>query len=334
MKIGILSYTWAGWTKSLRSRSLPKNEKLLVAAAKSRGHEVKVFHSDRCQLVYKDSKMRVLYAGRKFPTVDVMITRPNIVTNVDLELTLNKQLLFMGVKLVNGYMPILRSKNKVRMLQVLGHKGINVPATVVLKRLEYMDDAVKRVGGYPVIVKTPNGSLGKGVVIIESRRSLLSSLDIFWANARNRNLLIQEYVSESSGRDIRAFVVNGKVVASMQRESVSGDFRSNIGMGGAGSPIELTEEEVKMSIDATEAFHLEVSGVDILRTNHGPVIMEVNSNPGLDGITEATGHDVAGEIIDFAVEKANHTMTQQEFRHGVKAFEKELLRMEEPFAMI
>lgn len=305
MNIGILSYNWAGFMKSLSARKLPPNEKLLVAAAKARGHNIKVFRSDLCELFYADGKIQVLYKGHKFPHVDVLIPRPNIVNNVDLELTLNKHLLLMGMKIVNGYMPIMRAKNKIRMLQVLSYKGLPVPKTVVLKRLEFMDDAIKRVGGFPVIIKTPTGSLGKGVAIVESRRSLLSSLDIIWADANNRNLLIQEYVAESEGRDIRAFVVGGKVVASMQRQSPEGDFRSNIGVGGEGTPVELTEKEIELALQATEALNLDMSGVDILRTKTGPVVMEINANPGMEGITRVTGIDVAGAVIDFAISKVD-----------------------------
>jgi ribosomal protein S6--L-glutamate ligase len=248
--------------------------------------------------------MKLFYGGKNMPNVDVMITRANVLRDADLELTLNKHLLLIGIPLINGYMPILRAKNKIRMLQVLAHKGVKVPKTVVLKTLEFLDQAIKRVGGFPVIIKTPHGSLGKGVAIVESRRSLLSSLDIFWMDPANRNLLIQEYVAESEGKDIRAFVVGGRVVASMERQSAEGDFRSNINIGGVGVPVTLTEEEVELSIKAADAFNLDMAGVDILRTKTGPVVMEVNSNPGLEGITEVTGWDVAGEIVDFAVFKA------------------------------
>ncbi|HCW32320.1 MAG: RimK family alpha-L-glutamate ligase, ribosomal protein S6 modification protein [Candidatus Peregrinibacteria bacterium GW2011_GWF2_39_17] len=300
MKIGILVYSSQA---NLRSRWLPSDIKMLANAAKSQGHEVKIFRSSKCQLFYANSRMRVLYAGKKFPVIDMMIPRPTVLDNADLELTLNKHLLLMGIPMLNGYMPVLRAKNKIRMLQILTHKGIKVPKTVVLKRLEYMDDAIARVGGFPVIIKTPHGSFGKGVAIVESRRSLLSSLDILWAQSANRNLLIQEYVAESEGRDIRAFVVGNNVIASMERQSTEGDFRSNINNGGTGVSMELTAEEITLSLKATEALNLDISGVDILRTKNGPVVMEINANPGLEGITEVTGIDVAGAIIDFAVSK-------------------------------
>ncbi|MFA5842464.1 MAG: RimK family alpha-L-glutamate ligase [Candidatus Gracilibacteria bacterium] len=304
MNIGILVYNSEWWRTSLKSRRLSAHDKLLLAAGRARGHTMKVFRFERCQLFYENGEMKVFYGGNPFPKMDVIIPRPSVCNNVDLELTLNKHLLLMGMKLVNGYMPVMRAKNKIRMLQILSHAGIKMPKTVILKRFEYMDDAIKRVGGFPIIIKTPHGSLGRGVAIVESRRSLLSALDIIWADAQNRSLLIQEYVKESAGHDIRVFVVNNKVIASMERKSKRGDFRSNIGCGGKGIPVVLTKEEEKLALDATRAFSLDLAGVDLLRTKTGPVVMELNANPGLEGITEATGVDVAGKIIDFAVLKA------------------------------
>lgn len=299
MNIGILSYSGLFAYRSLRSRKLPPNEKLLLEAAKRKGHTAKVFRADLCELFYSKGRFQVLYAGKKFPQVDILIPRANVLRNVDLELSLNKHLLLMGIKLVNGYMPVLRAKNKIRMLQSLAHAGVPIPTTVVLKRLEFLDAAIKRVGGFPVIIKTPTGSLGKGVAIVESRRSLLSSLDILWMSDENRNLLIQEYVAEAEGRDIRAFVVGDRVIASMERQSAEGDFRSNIGAGGEGRVVTLTPEEVELSLKSARALKLDIAGVDILRTKKGPVVMEINANPGLEGITKTTGIDVAGEIIDF-----------------------------------
>lgn len=316
MRIGILMYSSKG---NLRQRWLPDDVKMLVKAIQARGHEPFVFRSIKCQLLYGHGKMSLLYSRKKFPEIDVLIPRPTVLQDADLELVLNKQLMSMGIPLVNGYMPVLRAKNKIRMLQSLTHKGIPIPRTVILKRLEDMDDAVKRVGGFPVIIKTPHGSFGKGVAIVESRRSLLSSLDILWMDMINRNMIIQQYIAESNGRDIRAFVVGDRVVASMERQSAEGDFRSNLNGGGVGQPIELTSEEVQLSLDAARALKLEVAGVDLLRTRKGPLVMEVNANPGLEGITGVTQVDVPGAIVDLALSKINRSLNVglQEFRAGV-----------------
>lgn len=319
---------------------MSKAEKLLMAAAKVRGHEPRLLRADKCELSYADGAMKVLYAGKKFPEVDVIIPKVNVTINVDMRLTLNKHLLLMGFPLVNGFMPVARAKNKIRTLQILSHKGINVPKTVVLERLEYLDNAIKRVGGFPVILKTPAGSLGKGVVIVESRRSMLSALDMILTQDHWKILLIQQYIAESDGKDVRVFVVDGKVVASMERTAAEGDFRSNIHAGGEGAAVGLSPEEEKMALEATEALKLEISGVDLLRTKNGPVVMEVNANPGLEGITAATGVDVAGAIIDLAVKKATiHKLGKGElqFRGGVEEAKKaseEALLLDEPHSVV
>ncbi|MDP2624565.1 MAG: RimK family alpha-L-glutamate ligase, partial [Candidatus Peregrinibacteria bacterium] len=263
MNIGILSYNRR--TK-LSSRKIAKNERLLVDAAKARGHKARVFRADKCELVYTKGGMKLLYGDKPFPKLDVIISRPSVLGNLDIELTLNKHILLMGYKLVNGYMPILRAKNKIRTIQIMSHKGIPIPDTVVLRRLEYVDAAVKRVGGYPVIIKTPVGSFGTGVVLVESRRSLLSSLDILFTQYHWNILLIQQYIHEAQGKDVRVFVVNGKVVAAIERTSAEGDFRSNLHAGGSGVSTELTQVEIEISIKAAEVLGLEIAGVDLLRT--------------------------------------------------------------------
>ncbi len=335
MNIGILSYI--SFKRKLNSRRRTLAERYLIEAVKKRGHNPVFLRSDKCELSYANSKMKVLYAGKKFPDLDVIIPRPSITINVDLKLTLNKHLLLMGMPLINGYMPILRAKNKIRTLQIMSHEGIKVPKTVVLERLEYIDNAVKRVGGYPVILKTPAGSLGKGVVIVESKRSMLSALDMILTQDHWKILLIQEYVAEAEGKDVRVFVVDGKVVAAMERSAAEGDFRSNLHAGGEGIVAELTEEEEKMSLDAAKALKLDLAGVDLLRTKSGPVVMEVNANPGLEGITKVTGVDVAGAIVDFAIKKVGGAPPKQQFRGGLKQkalLEKEALYKDEPNAVI
>lgn len=324
MDIGLLVYSPEA---NLRSRWLPVNEQLIVDAGKARGHRMHVFRSSKCELIYANGTMSVLYMGKKFPQVDVMITRPTMVDNVDMELGINKHFLLMGIPIVNGYMPILRAKNKIRTLQILSHQGISVPRTVVLKRLEYLDAAIKRVGGFPVIIKSPVGSLGKGVVIVETRRSLLSSLDVVWLNPERKNLLIQEYVAEAEGKDVRVLIVGNKVMAAMERQSAEGDFRSNLHSGGSGCPAELSSQEEAIALAAHKALGLDISGVDLLRSKSGPMVMEVNANPGLEGITKHTNTDVAGFWIDFAVKKAGKKPSALE-KHSLDAM------LDEPYAVV
>lgn len=325
MNIGILSYT--SKKQKLNSRRRTLAERYLIEAIKNRGHNPVFLRSDKCELSYANGKMLAMYAGARFPKLDVIIPRPSISINVDLKLTLNKHLLLMGIPIVNGYMPVLRAKNKIRTLQILSHEGIKVPKTVVLERLEYIDQAVKRVGGYPVVLKTPAGSFGRGVVIVESKRSMLSALDMILTQDHWSTLLIQEYVAEADGKDVRVFVVNDKVVASMERTAAEGDFRSNLHAGGRGLVAKLSIRERKIALDAARVLKLDVAGVDLLRTKRGPVVMEVNANPGLEGITEVTGIDVAGAIVDFAIQKAQSNLILAEVS-------KDALYKDEPNAII
>lgn len=336
MNIGILLYN------SIREKPsahrVPRAEKLIMTAAKVRGHSVRVLRADKCELSYANGRMKVMYAGKKFPAIDVIVPRAGITTNVDLFLPLNKHFLLMGMPILNGYMPILRAKNKIRMLQILSHRGIKVPRTVVLQHLDYLDAAIQRVGGFPIILKTILGSLGKGVVIVESRRSLLSALDMILTQEHWSILLVQEFVEEAEGKDIRVFVVDGRVVASMERTAAVGDFRSNLSVGGVGRPAVLSDEESVLALAATDALGLDFSGVDLLRTRKGPVVMEVNANPGLEGITDATGVDVAGAMIECAVRKAELVQKQgaavPDSRDGWVPFMHNEPLMDEPFAVV
>jgi ribosomal protein S6--L-glutamate ligase len=255
-------------------------------------------------LYFHGRKSEILYNSKKIKGCDVLIPRISIVANVDLEISIVKQFQMMDIPVLNEYLPIARAKNKLRTLQILTSKSILVPRTVVVRKLDYIDEAIKLIGGYPVILKTPFGSYGSGVVIVESRRSLYSALDIIWRSAGSNIILIQEYVAEAEGSDFRAFVIGDRVVASMQRTAATGDFRSNLHLGGAASAVVLTQEEEKLAVRATEVLGLQISGVDILRSANGPMIMEVNANPGFTGLSGVSGVNVAKEMIDFAVKFA------------------------------
>lgn len=290
LKIGILSLT------SIRER--PDVDDLMIRrAAIALGHKVQIYIAHHFQFTFDANEgPSLLYKNRKFNPPDIMIIRAYVLTDIDLKLSIVKQLQLMGVPTVNHYLPIVRAKNKVRTLQILNHAGIPIPKTFVLNNAEYMDAAVEQIGSFPVIVKTTQGSMGNGVTILESRRSLRSVLDTI----PKTFYLIQEYVKEAKGKDLRVFVVGGKIVAAMERKAKKGEFRANFQQGGSVSNIDLTEEEKKISLEATRLIGLDVSGVDIIRTSEGPKILEINSNPGLEGITMATGVNVAETIVKFA----------------------------------
>lgn len=297
MKIGILSY----YSANKRSST---EEIRLVKVARELGHQARIIRVSKCQLVYDGNHPSILLDEKKFPHVDVIIPRVSVLKNVELHTAILKQFELIGIPVVNRSRPINRAKNKLHTMQVLNHHGIAVPKTIVIRSQRYLDWAIKQVGGLPVIMKTPFGSYGSGVVIAESKRSLVSSLDAIWTAYDINIVLIQEYIRESKGRDIRLFVVGGKVVASMMRAASKGEFRSNIELGGMGEKVDITEEEAVAAIRATEVLGLEVSGVDIVRSNKGPLVLEVNANPGFKKLEDVSGCDVARAIVEYAVAKA------------------------------
>lgn len=293
MKIGILSF------KALSFKASPE-EIRLKKVAQEMGHTARIFRSAKCQLVYDGTSHRLLYDGKLFPKYDVMITRPSVLRDVNLSISIIKEMEMMGMPVFNRYSAILNAKNKLQTMQILDHYNIPIPKTVVIRFEDYIDQAVKAVGGFPVIVKTPYGSYGNGVTIIESKRGLKSTLD--WQ--MNLMYMIQEFVKYSRGKDIRVFVVGGKVVGAMMRKAVKGEFRSNIELGGVGTVVEITEEERDIALRAVQALDLDYGGVDIIRSKTGPCVLEVNSNPGFKELERATGIDIGGALIEYAVEFA------------------------------
>ncbi len=296
MKIGILSYYAANKRSSTEELRLMKE-------ARELGHQARVIRVSRCQLIYDGDHPSVLFNEKPFPKFDVIIARVSVLQHVELHTAILKQFELMGIPVVNGSRPINRAKNKLHTMQVLNHHGIAVPKTIVIRSQKYLDWAIKQVGGLPVIMKTPFGSYGSGVVIAESKRSLVSSLDAIWSAYDINIVLIQEYIKESKGKDLRLFVVGGKVVATMMRAASKGEFRSNIELGGAGEKVDITPEEEESAIRSTEVLGLEVSGVDIVRSNKGPLVLEVNANPGFKKLEEVSGLNVARAIIEYAVSK-------------------------------
>lgn len=292
LKIGILSF-----------KPQEKRDPDAVAiknAAVRLGHCGRIFRNYNFQFSFDPSKPNLFYKNSVFLAPDIMIIRASVLENVDVEISTVKQLQLMGVPVVNHYLPIVRAKNKVRTLQILQHEGIPIPKTAVVHNVEYIDEAAKRVGKFPLILKIPNGSLGVGVSIIESARSMRSMIDLISANFEGNLIIVQEYVKEAKGKDIRVFIVGGKIIAAMERRAKRGEFRANFRQGGSVAVTDLTEEERFIALKSAKAIGLHVAGVDIIRTADGPKILEVNSNPGLEGITQATGINVAEHIVKFA----------------------------------
>jgi len=308
LRIGVLDFTNVNPAISAGVQRLPGGRagkpynpnRRLQDAIKALGHKPVVYKVEKCQMFFDNRKAAILYNNKKVKGCDVLVPRLDFCQGIDLEISIIKQFQLMSIPVINKYLPIARAKNKLRTLQILTKMRIPVPKTIVIRRFEYLDDAVKKVGGYPIIIKSPFGTEGREVVIIESRRSLYSALDIIWRQSQSGIILIQEYVSEATGSDYRAFVVGDHVVAAMKRTAAVGDFRSNLSLGGDAVPVKLTAEEESLAVRATRVLGLDICGVDILRGNGGPVIMEMNANPGLEGISRVTGIDVAAEMIRYA----------------------------------
>lgn len=285
MKIGILS----------RSTSLYSTRRL-VEAAKARGHDVEVVDTLRCYMDITSKKPMVHYQNRELDSFDAII--PRIGASITFYGTaVIRQFEMMGVVSLNESVAISRARDKLRSLQLLSRKGIGLPVTGFAHNTKMTQDLIKLVGGAPLVIKLLEGTQGKGVVLAETDKAAESVIDAF--REMDANILVQEFIKEANGSDIRCFVIGDEVVATMMRTAKSGEFRSNLHRGGTASIVEITKEEREAAIASTKALGLHVAGVDLLRSSRGPLIMEVNSSPGLNGIETATGLDVAGMIIEY-----------------------------------
>lgn len=279
----------------------------LVDAAQKRGHEIDVVNHLKCYINITSHRPSVHYQGRDLPKYDAVI--PRIGASVTFYGTaVLRQFEVMGVYPVNESVAISRSRDKLRSMQLLARKGVGLPVTVFAHKTSVAEDVIRMVGGPPVIIKLLEGTQGIGVVLGETQRAAESIIQAF--GGVNTNILVQEFIKEAGGEDIRCLVVGGKVVAAMKRRGKEGEFRSNLHRGGSAEKVKITAAERATAISAAKAMGLNVCGVDMLRSNHGPVVMEVNSSPGLEGVETATGVDVAGLIIEFIEKNAEPGKTK------------------------
>lgn len=278
---------------------------LLKAAAEKQEHRLELIETKDCKMLF-NGRPHVIIRNIK-PKIKVLITRPSFsYAQSDTHATLIRQFELLGIKTINNYNGIIDAKNKIRMLQKLSRGRIPMPKSYVVHSAEFLNEMVDDIGNYPVILKNVGGSGGIGVAIAESKRALKSILEMMIEGEGTGPLIVQEYIREARGKDIRVFIVGGKIIGAMERiVSEKGEFRSNFSIGGKVRITELSTEEKRLAKRATKAMELDIAGVDIVRTYNGPKVLEVNSNPGLKGITQATGRDIAGAIIKFAVKKCN-----------------------------
>lgn len=295
MKIGILSQK-----ASLYSTSRLKE------AAKKRGHEVRVVDYARCYMNITSHRPQVLLGGEPLH-FDAVI--PRIGASMTFYGTaVVRQFEMMGIYSANTSQAISRSRDKLRCLQLLAREGIGLPVTSFARSPKDIDSLIEIVGGAPLVIKLLEGTQGIGVVLCETEKAAESVLEAFMG--LKANIMVQEYIREAGGADIRCLVVGDKVIAAMKRQAKPGEFRSNLHRGGSASLIKITPEERMTAVRAAKVMGLSVAGVDILRSNHGPVVMEVNSSPGLEGIETTTGKDVAGLIIQYMEKNGRPNQTR------------------------
>lgn len=270
--------------------------KRLKEAAIARGHEVRVINYAKCYVTLERGHPVVHYKGEEVRDVDVII--PRISANLTkYGSAIVRQFEMQNVPTTTSSIAIVRTRDKLRSMQLLAKAGVGIPKTVFARETADFDGVLEQVGGAPVIIKVARGTHGNGVVLAETRKAGLAVMQAFYVEGVN--FLVQEFIQESAGVDIRAFVVNGKVIASMLRQSLDDDFRSNLHQGGEGIAVKLTDEERKTAQRAAKAMGLQVCGVDLMRSERGPLVLEVNASPGF-GIEKVTGHNVAEKIIDYA----------------------------------
>ncbi|WKN31254.1 30S ribosomal protein S6--L-glutamate ligase [Porifericola rhodea] len=280
---------------------LSRNENLystqsLIKAGEERGHQVEVVDHLKCNIIIEEEKPTVFYKGRYLDDIDAII--PRIGASVTFYgSAVVRQFEMMKVFSAVESQALIRSRDKLRSLQVLSRAGLGLPKTVFTNYAKETDEILSEVGGAPVIIKLLEGTQGLGVVLAENKKAAKSVIEAF--HGLKARIIVQEFIGESKGADIRAFVVDGEVVGAMKRTAKEGEFRSNLHRGGKAEIIELSKEEERTAVQAARKMGLGVAGVDILQSNRGPLIIEVNSSPGLEGIEKATGVDVGGKIIEY-----------------------------------
>jgi ribosomal protein S6--L-glutamate ligase len=277
------------------------SHKRLKEAAEQRGHTLDIVDTLRCYMNIASHRPSVYYNGKKIEGCDAVI--PRIGASITFYgLAVLRQFEMMGVYPLNESVAIGRSRDKLRSMQILAREGVGLPVTTFAHDPKQTEEVLKLAGGAPTVIKLLEGTQGIGVVLADTDRSAKSVIEAF--RGAGVNILVQEFIKEAGGSDIRALVVGDKVVAAMKRQGADGEFRSNLHRGGSATSIKITPEERSTAIRSAKRMGLNVAGVDMLRANHGPVVMEVNSSPGLEGVERATGIDVAGKIIELLEKKS------------------------------
>lgn len=283
------------------------SHKRLVEAAEIRGHEIRIVDTLRCYMNIASRKPEIYYNGEKLTGYDAVI--PRIGASITFYgMAVLRQFEMMGVYPLNESVAIGRSRDKLRSMQLLARDGIGLPVTTFAHDPKQTEEVLKVAGSAPLVIKLLEGTQGMGVVLADTDRSAKSVIEAF--RATKTHILVQEFIKEAGGTDIRVIVVGGKVVAAMKRTGAEGEFRSNLHLGGSAEVVKLSPEERATAIGAAKSMGLNACGVDMLRANSGPLVMEVNSSPGLEGVEKATGLDIAGKMIEFIEKHAKPNSTK------------------------
>jgi ribosomal protein S6--L-glutamate ligase len=268
----------------------------LVEAIRQRGHQASVIDHLQCDLIIEQNEPAIFFKGQKIDTVDAIIPRIGASTTF-YGTAVVRQFEMMGVFTTNESQAIVRSRDKLRSLQILAGEGVGMPKTGFTNHSKEEKNLVEQVGGAPLIVKLLEGTQGLGVVLAETKKAATSVIEAF--HQLRARIIVQEFIREAGGGDVRVFIVDNKVVGAMKRQGIEGEFRSNLHRGGKATKIKLSKDERDTALKAARAMGLSVAGVDLLQSARGPLVLEVNSSPGLQGIETATKEDVAQKIIEF-----------------------------------
>lgn len=305
MRIGILS----------RSAKIYSTAKL-VEAAEDRGHEVTVVNPLKCYMNITSTNPDVHY---KTNTIQKKLEFDAVIPRIGASVTVYgsavlRQFEVAGIYVLNGSVSITRSRDKLRAHQLLARKHVGIPVTSYAHSANATKDLIASVGGAPLIVKVTESTQGRGVLLAETTKAAESLIGAFLD--LHADFLVQEFITESAGSDLRCFVIGDRVIAAMKRQGPKGDFRSNLHRGGSAEMVKIRPEERAMAVRATKVLGLKVAGVDLVRSNRGPLVLEVNSSPGLEGIEKATGKNVANSIIEFIEKDINKRAKTQIFMKG------------------
>ncbi len=283
-----------------RNKSLYSTQRL-VEAAQAKKWEVRVIDYLKCSIEIMKGKLKISYKGEELPVPDAIIPRIGA-SRTFYGTAMVRHFEMMGAFSTSGSLAIKRSRDKLRSLQVLSQYDVDMPKTVFASNKSAAKDVIALSGGTPLVLKILEGTQGVGVVLVESEKAAKSVLDAFYG--MDVNLLVQEFIEEAGGTDIRAFVVGGEIVGAMKRQGAEGDFRSNLHQGGSATLHKLTRKEKSTALKAAKAMGLGVCGVDMISSSRGPLVMEVNSSPGLEGIEKSTQVNIAGKIMEYIEKNA------------------------------